>query len=44
MRKWYRFVWSDGTVSICKGYDKAEMQAMVRNHGKLVSKTLEGCF
>lgn len=39
--KWYRWVWEDGTVSICRGFDRIEKAAMEREHGKLISKTLE---
>lgn len=37
---WYRWTWTDGLVTICKGYNKAEMRAMVRNHGKLINKQI----
>ena len=37
--KWYRFEWADGTISYAAGYSKVEMSHMVRNHGKLLSKT-----
>jgi hypothetical protein len=38
--KWYKWVWTDGTVSYCRGYDRTEKASMERKHGKLVSKTL----
>jgi hypothetical protein len=38
--KWYKWVWADGTISYCRGYDRTEKAAMERNHGKLLSKTL----
>lgn len=41
---WYRFVWEDGSVSVCRGYSKTEMYWQVKNHGKLISKTVEGYF
>ena len=37
---WYRFIWADGTVTICRGYNKTEKTNMERKHGKLISKTL----
>ena len=39
--KRYRWTWADGTVTICRGYDRTEKASMERNHGKLISKTLE---
>jgi hypothetical protein len=39
--KWYRWTWADGTVTICRGYDRTEKASMERNHGKLISKVLE---
>ena len=39
--KWYRWTWADGTVTICRGYDRTEKASMERNHGKLISKMLE---
>ena len=36
----YRFTFSDGYVSICRGYSKQELKVEERKHGKLVSKTI----
>ena len=41
---WYRFEWEDGTVTIARGYSANEMRVQVRNHGKLILKTLEGYY
>ena len=38
--KWYKWTWTDGTVTICRGYDRTEKAAMERQHGKLVGKAL----
>ena len=38
--KWYKWTWADGTVTYCRGYDRAEKAAMDRQHGKLVGKVL----
>ena len=38
---WYRWVWANGLVTICKGYDRTEMYWMVKNNGALISKTRE---
>ncbi len=40
--KWYRFTFADGYVVICRGMNSMEKAAMVRQHGKLVSKVFEG--
>lgn len=37
--KWYKWVWADGMVTYCRGYDRVEKAAMERHHGKLLSKT-----
>lgn len=42
--KWYRFLFEDGTVTICRGYDRTEMENMVRKHGKLINKVLDGRY
>ena len=42
--KWHRFVWADGTESICRGYSRQEMAVEVRKHGKLIAKIYEGTF
>lgn len=34
----YRFIFADGTAIVAAGFDRIEMQALVRDHGKLVSK------
>ena len=39
-KQWYKWIWQDGTVTICRGYDKVEKAAMERNHGKLLCKQL----
>ena len=39
--KIYKFTWEDGTVTICRGYDRTEKENMVRKHGKLISKVAE---
>lgn len=41
---WYRFTFEDGTITLCRGYDRTEMYHMIRKHGKLISKVLEGRF
>jgi len=40
--KWYRYTFSDGCVSIVRGYSKHELSIMERDHGKLISKVFEG--
>jgi hypothetical protein len=35
-KTWYKWTWADGTVTVCKGYNKAEKAAMVRQHGNLL--------
>lgn len=42
--KWYRYTFEDGTVSITRGMDKAELNAAIRKHGKLVSKVYDGTY
>lgn len=37
-KTWYKWIWEDGMISYCGGYDRTEMSAMVRKHGKLLSK------
>ena len=37
---WYRWEWEDGTVSICRGYNKLERQVMERHHGRLLYKCI----
>lgn len=32
--KWYKWVWSDGVVTYCRGYDKTEKASMERLHTK----------
>ncbi len=41
--KWYRFVFADGYVCICAGMSKGELASAERKHGKLISKSFEGC-
>ena len=38
--KWYKWTWTDGTTTYCRGYDRTEKASMERKHGRLVSKTL----
>lgn len=40
--KWYRYTFTDGCVSIVRGYSKHELSIMERDHGKLISKVFEG--
>jgi hypothetical protein len=39
---WYKWFWQDGTVTICKGYDKVERASEERQHGKLLYR--QACF
>lgn len=34
----YKFFWEDGTITICRGYDRTEMYWEVKKHGKLIKK------
>lgn len=36
----YKFFWEDGTITICRGYSKAEMYWEVQRHGKLIRKEI----
>ena len=40
--KWYRFTWSDGYITECRGYSAQERRVMERDHGKLISKVWVG--
>lgn len=40
--KWYRFTWSDGYITECRGYSAQERRVMERDHGKLISKVFVG--
>lgn len=42
--KWYRWTWTDGTVTICRNYDRHEKMVMESKHGKLISKVYEGTY
>lgn len=33
---WKKWFWKDGTITICRGYDRAEMASMERQHGVLL--------
>lgn len=39
--KWYKFTWEDGIITIARGYDRTEMQALIRKHGQLVARQEE---
>jgi hypothetical protein len=39
LNMFYWFTFSDGYRECARGYDRAELRAMERNHGKLLSKT-----
>lgn len=42
--KWYWFTFEDGYRCCVRGLSKAEMFQAVANHGKLISKVLEGVY
>lgn len=40
MRKYFKFKFADGYVTICAGMDRIELKYETIKHGKLISKTL----
>lgn len=38
MQHFYEYTWQDGTITFAYSYDRDEMAAMVRKHGKMMRK------
>lgn len=38
---WYRFMFADGYISICRGMSAQELSVEEAKHGKLIYKTAE---
>ena len=38
MKQWYKWIWANGVVTICKGYSKSEMRHAEKVNGKLLKK------
>ena len=42
--QWYRYIFEDGHVEICKGMSRLELNVENRKHGKLIDIKYEGEF